>query len=123
MNWSFLVYNSTLLVLHRWFCMFGKHIDSFDKKLHVFCEFVIAAFIGVLVSFIHFPSAIIAAVIAFAVAFAFGIYKEVKDSKQKGNHFCVWDLAWDIVGCLVGAVFVFLANYYTWHDIASNLIE
>ena len=94
-----------------------------DKKLHVFCEFVIAAFIGVLVSFIHFSSAIIAAVIAFAVAFAFGIYKEVKDSKQKGNHFCVWDLAWDIVGCLVGAVFAFLANYYTWHDIASNLIE
>lgn len=94
-----------------------------DKKLHVFCEFVIAAFIGVLVSFIHFSSAIIAAVIAFAVAFAFGIYKEVKDSKQKGNHFCVWDLAWDIVGCLVGAVLAFLANYYTWHDIASNLIE
>lgn len=94
-----------------------------DKKLHVFCEFVIAAFIGVLVSFIHFPPAIIAAVIAFAVAFAFGIYKEVKDSKQKGNHFCVWDLAWDIVGCLVGAVFVFLANYYTWHDIVGNLIE
>ena len=94
-----------------------------DKKLHVFCEFVIAAFIGGLVSFIHFPSAIIAAVIAFAVAFAFGICKEVKDSKQKGNHFCVWDLAWDVVGSLAGAVLAFLANYYTWHDIVGNLIE
>lgn len=93
-----------------------------DKRLHVFCEFVIAAVSGVSVSLLH-VSAMVCAVIAFAVAFAFGIYKEVKDSKQKGNHFCVWDLAWDIVGCLVGAVFVFLANYYTWHDIASNLIE
>ncbi len=61
-----------------------------DKKLHVFCEFVIAAFIGVLVSFIHFPSAIIAAVIAFAVAFAFGIYKEVKDSKQIISACGIW---------------------------------
>lgn len=93
-----------------------------DKKLHVCCEFLIAAVIGVLVSFIQFPSAFIAAAIAFTVAFAFGICKEVKDSKQKGNHFCVWDLAWDILGCLAGAILAFLANYYTWHDIAGNLL-
>ena len=48
---------------------------------------VIAAFIGVLVSFIHFSSAIIAAVIAFAVAFAFGIYKEVKYAKVGRSRF------------------------------------
>lgn len=94
-----------------------------DKKLHVFCEFVIAAVIGALISLIHFPSAWIAAAIAFVVAFAFGIWKECKDRKQKGNHFCVWDLAWDVVGCLAGAVLAFLANYYTWHDIAGNLLE
>lgn len=94
-----------------------------DKKLHVFLELVIAALIGALMSFIHFPSAFIAAAIAFAVAFAFGIWKEVKDSKQKGNHFCVWDLAWDVVGSLGGSVIAFLANYYTWHDIAGNLIQ
>lgn len=93
-----------------------------DKKLHVFCEFIIAAIIGSLVSFIHFPSAWIAAAIAFVVAFAFGIWKEVKDAKKQGNHFCVWDLAWDLVGCLAGAVVAFLANYYTWRDIAGNLI-
>ena len=68
------------------------------------------------------PSAWIAAAIAFIVAFAFGIWKEVKDAKKQGNHFCVWDLAWDLVGCLAGAVVAFLANYYTWHDIAGNLI-
>lgn len=94
-----------------------------DKKLHVFCEFVIAAVIGALISLIHFPSAWIAAAIAFVVAFAFGIWKECKDRKQKGNHFCVWDLAWDVVGCVAGAVLAFLANYYTWHDIAGNLLE
>lgn len=94
-----------------------------DKKLHVFCEFVIAAVIGALVSIIHFPSAWIAAAIAFVVALAFGIWKESKDRKQKGNHFCVWDLAWDVVGCVAGAVLAFLANYYTWHDIAGNLLE
>ena len=93
-----------------------------DKKLHVFWEFVIAALVGVLVSFLHFPSAFLGAVIAFAVAFAVGIYKEVKDSKQKGNHFCVWDLAWNVVGCIAGAILAFLSNYYTWHDIVGNLL-
>lgn len=94
-----------------------------DKMLHVFCEFVIGALVGVSISFVHFPSAFIAAAIAFAVAFAFGIWKEIKDRKQKGNHFCVWDLAWDVVGCLAGSLLAFLTNYYTWHDIAGNLIE
>lgn len=89
-----------------------------DKKLHVFCEFVIAAVAGVLTSFIHFSSAFIAAGIAFIIAFAFGIWKEARDSKQAGNHFCVWD----IIGCLIGAVVAFLANYYTWHDLACNMI-
>ena len=99
-----------------------KDKNGSDKKLHAFIEFVIAAFIGALVSFIHCPTAWIAAAIAFVVALAFGIWKEVKDSKQKGNHFCVWDLCWDLVGCLAGAVVAFLANYYTWHDIVGNII-
>lgn len=94
-----------------------------DKKLHVLCEFAIAAIVGSLMSFIHFPSAFIAAAIAFVVAFAFGIWKEIKDGKQSGNHFCVWDIAWDLLGCLCGAVVAFLANYYTWHDMAGNLIQ
>jgi uncharacterized protein YfiM (DUF2279 family) len=94
-----------------------------DKKLHMFCEFAIAAAVGGLISPFQFPSALIAAVIAFAVALTFGIWKECRDSKQKGNHFCVWDLAWDVVGCVAGAVLAFLANYYTWHDIAGQLLE
>lgn len=93
-----------------------------DKKLHVFCEFVIAAIIGALVSFIHFPTAWIAAVIAFVVAFAFGVWKEVRDSKQEGNHFCIWDLAWDLIGCAAGALVAFLTNYFTWHEIVIHII-
>lgn len=94
-----------------------------DKKLHVFCEFVIASLAGGLMSLIPFSTSVWAAVIAYAVALAFGIWKEVKDSKQKGNHFCIWDLAWDQLGCFGGSVVAFLANYYTWHDLAGNLIQ
>lgn len=88
-----------------------------DKKIYVLYEFVIAALVGFFMSFIHFPSSWIAAGIAFAVAMAFGIWKEIKDSKQEGNHFCVWDLAWDVVGALSGSVLAFLANYYTWYGV------
>ena len=83
-----------------------------DKRLHVFCEFVIAAVSGVSVSLLH-VSAMVCAVIAFAVAIAAGIWKEVKDCRQEGNHFCVWDLAWDVVGSVAGGVLAFLASYYT----------
>ena len=86
-----------------------------DKLFHLFCEFIIATVIGSLISVIPFPSAWIAAAIAFAVAFGAGIWKECKDSKEDGNHFCVWDLTWDAIGCLIGAALAFLANYYTWH--------
>lgn len=93
-----------------------------DKKLHVFCEFAIAAAVGGVISPIHFPSAWIAAVIALAVALAFGIWKECRDRKQKGNHFCVWDLAWDVVGSVAGSAVAFLANYYTWKDVADGVL-
>lgn len=86
-----------------------------DKKLHVFIEFCIATMVGTLISVIPFPHAIWAAIIAFVVAFAFGIWKEKKDAKQAGNHFCIWDLMWDAVGCLGGSVVAFLANYYTYN--------
>lgn len=94
-----------------------------DKQLHVFLELVIANVVGAVLALVHFPSAILAAVIAFVVALSFGIWKEVKDSKTKGKYFCVWDLAWDVVGSFVGAVIAFLANYYMWHDIAGNIIS
>lgn len=86
-----------------------------DKKLHVFLEFCIAALFGSFISPIPFPHAIWAAILAFAVAFGFGLWKEKKDAKEQGNHFCIWDLAWDAVGCFAGAVIAFLANYYTYH--------
>lgn len=94
-----------------------------DKKLHVFCEFVIAVFVGVFVSFIHFSSSWIVAAISFVVAISVGIWREVKNSRQKGNHFCIWDLLWDIPGCLGGSVVAFFTNSYTWHDIARNLLQ
>lgn len=83
-----------------------------DKRLHVICEFAIAAVAGVSVTLLH-VSAMVAGVVAFAVAIAAGIWKEVKDSRQEGNHFCVWDLAWDVVGSVAGASLSFLASYYT----------
>lgn len=94
-----------------------------DKKLHVFCEFLIAAIVAALISFIPFASAWEAATIAFVIAFAVGIWREVKNSRQKGNHFCIWDLLWDIPGCLGGSVVAFFANYYIWHDIAGNILQ
>lgn len=94
-----------------------------DKMLHVFCEFIIAAVVGVLMSFVHFPSSWYAAGIAFVVAFAVGVWKECKDVHNAGNHFCLWDLLWDVLGCLLGSSVALLANYYTWHDIVGNIIQ
>lgn len=95
---------------------------GFDKVKHVLAEFVIALITGILLtSFTTLPWWAVA-LISFCVASAFGIAREIKGALQKGNHFCVWDLAWDVVGSLAGALFTALIHYATWHDIAGNLL-
>lgn len=82
-----------------------------DKKLHAFIEFIIAVILGAIVA--HFGlNPWLAATIVFVLAFSVGIWKEVKDSKTKGNHFCVWDLSADFIGCLAGSIIAWLAAYF-----------
>lgn len=95
---------------------------GFDKVKHVLAEFVIALITGILLTSFTPLSAWPVALISFCVAIAFGIGREILGAFQKGNHFCVWDLAWDVVGSLAGALFVALIHYATWHDIAGNLL-
>ena len=93
-----------------------------DKKLHAFVALVIAALVGVPMAPVPFPSAWMAGAVAFAVTMAAGIWKEVRDARQKGNHFCVWDLLADAAGALCGAAVATLANYYCLHDLGGDLI-
>lgn len=96
---------------------------GFDKVKHVLLEFIIALITGILLTSFTSLSWWAVALIAFTVAIAFGIGREILGALQKGNHFCVWDLAWDVVGSLAGALFVALVHYGTYHDIAGNLIQ
>lgn len=96
---------------------------GFDKVKHVLAEFVIALITGILLTSFTSMSAWPVAIISFCVAIAFGIAREIKGALQKGNHFCVWDLSWDVVGSLAGSLFVALVHYATWHDIAGNLLR
>lgn len=95
---------------------------GFDKVKHVLAEFVIALITGILLTSFTSMSAWPVAIISFCVAIAFGIGREILGALQRGNHFCVWDLAWDVVGSLAGALFVALVHYGTYHDIAGNLL-
>lgn len=94
-----------------------------DKKLHALVTFAIGAVLAGLLSVFKFPTSLLPAAIAFVAALAVGIAKECRDRKQTGNHFCVWDLIADALGALAGAALAFLANYYTWHDAAGNIIN
>lgn len=93
-----------------------------DKVLHIFCTFVIGCIAAAPLSFIKFPTSIIAAALTFAIALVFGIWKECCDQKQAGNHFCLWDLLWDAAAAIAAAAVAYLANYYTWHDATGILI-
>ena len=96
---------------------------GFDKVKHVLLEFVIALITGILLTSFTSLEREPVAIISFCVAIAFGIAREILGALQKGNHFCVWDLAWDVVGSLAGALFVALVHYGTYHDIAGNLLR
>lgn len=96
---------------------------GFDKVKHVLAEFVIALVAGIILTSFTTLAWWTVALIAFAVAIFFGIAREIQGALRKGNHFCVWDLAWGTVGALAGALFVALVHYGTYHDIAGNLIQ
>lgn len=96
---------------------------GFDKVKHVLAEFVIALVAGILLTSFTALTAWAVALIAFAAATAAGIAREIHGALQKGNHFCVWDLAWGTAGALAGALFVALVHYGTYHDIAGNPIQ
>lgn len=83
-----------------------------DKKIHFFACLVIAYIAASLAANILYPLwpagrgwAHVAAAYAFGViaALAVGIFKEARDSKQAGNHFCWLDLLADLCGALIGA--------------------
>lgn len=85
-----------------------------DKLVHLLTEFIIAAFIGVILSLTLIPSSWYAFGIAFIIAFAIGVFKESINVHKTGHHFHLLDLFLDLLGCLLGASVVFLSDLFTW---------
>lgn len=52
------------------------------------------------------------AIVAFIVALLVGIGKEIRDSRENGNHFCVWDIVADIIGAVLGSGVAWLAAHF-----------
>ena len=82
-----------------------------DKLLHLSCEFLIASLVGMLLTVVTFSTAWTPAAIAFVTGMAAGIWKECRDRRKSGNHFCVWDLVWDAGGSALGAGYAFILHY------------
>ena len=65
----------------------------------------------------HFAVCFILSLIgAYGMAFAIGgsLCKEWRDSKSKGNHWCWWDLLFDILGCASGMT-IHLWIFKSWN--------
>lgn len=101
-----------------------KDWKGYDKIFHIAVSLAIGLVCAGILSFIPVKPWL-ASAITFTVVMIVGIYKEVRDKKQKGNHFCVWDLLADCIAAVAAAVVAWLANYYcVWVDqglIASGL--
>ena len=81
-----------------------------DKIMHFMVCLVIAFAVSCLaanVLYAVWPSqaatrAIVACAAGFIVAMCFGVYKELRDMQQPGNHFCTHDLLADVAGAFAG---------------------
>lgn len=86
-----------------------------DKWLHFIVIIAIGAVLSGLLSMAKFLAPVACAAIVFAVCAGLGVYKEIRDGKAEGNHFCVWDLACDLAAAVLIAAVAYAANYFTWH--------
>lgn len=89
-----------------------KDKTGFDKLLHLFMGFVIAAAVGAVSAHIFPSQEWLTYFIALTVAVAAGVVKEIRDSRRAGNHFCVWDLLATVAGGCAGAWVGWLAAHY-----------
>ena len=83
-----------------------------DKLLHICVAFCIAALFGSLLAHIPPHNEWTTAIVASIVALLVGIGKEIRDSREKGNHFCVWDIVADIIGAVLGSGVAWLAAHF-----------
>lgn len=88
-----------------------------DKMTHTLVCFLIALAAGMTVTAYSAANLAntwtwLAALTGFVTAMLAGVAKELYDSRQKGNHFCVWDIVADAAGALAGAAVVWFANIF-----------
>lgn len=88
-----------------------KDWRGWDKVFHISVCLVIGLVCAGVFSFIPFSSWW-ACFFTFMIVMAIGIGKEVRDSRQQGNHFCVWDLLADCISAVASAVVAYFANYF-----------
>lgn len=84
---------------------------GYDKKIHVFVSFCIAGVLSAFLAPVPFPTPWLVGLVAFVVAVAVGVGKEVYD-RRHGGHFCVWDLVADLLGAALGSLVAVAANFY-----------
>lgn len=89
---------------------------SIDKILHFIVCLIIAFIVSTVMANLVYQfapndpgtRAATSYVAALFVALAIGVWKESRDKKQQGNHFCWRDIIADIVGALIGSCGAFV---------------
>ena len=88
---------------------------STDKVLHFIVSLILAILASTVIAIYYLmpnnPGArtVTAYGVALFVTLAIGVWKEVHDRKQIGNHFCLKDLAADLAGAVIGSVGAFIS--------------
>lgn len=71
---------------------------GFDKVLHFLLGAVICIVVGCI--FAHIPPHMpwITVAVAMAAVVIIAAVKELRDARNKGNHFCTWDFLFTVAG-------------------------
>ena len=82
-----------------------------DKLTHLIVSFVLMCVLGTVMAHLLPGAPWVALAIVLTVCLVVGVAKELYDRSRDGNHFCVWDIAADLAGAVVGAPVVWLASW------------
>lgn len=91
--------------------LFCSDPSGMDKLMHFFAGVLISILLGLVLSILMPDSPWLTLLLTVLVVIVVAVGKELIDSHNPDNHFCLWDILWTVTGGVLGSLVPWLEIY------------